>query len=97
MVRPFADSSGPMRATLFSAWHATTQAWHPEHLSRSVTIPQRGIPHPQNSKHEIQNPKQARMFKISMTETYKKSLGFRDLNFGFVSDFDIRISNFILS
>ena len=36
------------------------------------------------------------MFKISMTETYKKCLGFRDLNFGFVSDFDIRISNFIL-
>src|SRR3990172_3744275 len=55
MVRPSADCSGPMSAILFSAWQATTHAWHPEHLSRSMTIPQRGIPNPLNVK--FQNSK----------------------------------------
>src|SRR5437762_1351236 len=41
MARPRAASSGPAVAMLFSAWHATTQASQPVHLSRSMTIPQR--------------------------------------------------------
>jgi hypothetical protein len=39
-----------MSAILFSAWQATTHAWHPEHLSRSMTIPQRGMLHSLNVK-----------------------------------------------
>src|SRR5205823_3737071 len=41
MARPRAASSGPAVAMLFSAWHATTQASQPVHVSRSTTIPQR--------------------------------------------------------
>ena len=42
-----------------------------------------------NSKHEIRNSKQAQIIEIQISQT--ESLGFR--TFGFVSDFDIRISD----
>ena len=44
----------------------------------------------QNPKHEILNSKQARMFKFQIS----KRENFRTLIFKFVSDFDIRISDF---
>jgi len=46
-----------------------------------------------NPKHEIRNSKQSQMIKFQMFQTRE----FRDFEFGkfeFVSDFDIRISNF---
>jgi len=45
-----------------------------------------------SSKHEIRNSKQARMSKIQIIQT-KYVLGFGNSDFGFVSDFDIRISD----
>ena len=48
-----------------------------------------------NTKFEARNPKQARMPKILISQT-NKSLGFWNLNFGFVSNFDIRISDFVI-
>ena len=48
-----------------------------------------------NSKHEIRNPKQTQMFQIQMSQT--KVLNLENLKFGFVSDFDIRISDFVLT
>jgi hypothetical protein len=47
-----------------------------------------------NSKPETLNSKQARMFKIQMSQTNKSVFKLWDLNFGFVSDFEIRISDF---
>jgi hypothetical protein len=47
-----------------------------------------------NSKHEIRNSKQSQMTKFQMFQTRK----FRDFEFQeleFVSDFDIRISDFL--
>ena len=52
--------------------------------------------HEKNSKHEIRNPKQFQMVKNQ--KIFKQTrLGFRDwdLNLSFVSDFDIRISDFV--
>jgi len=46
-----------------------------------------------NSKFEARNPKQAQRFKMPMFQI--ESLEFGYLNFGFVSNFDIRISDFI--
>jgi len=37
------------------------------------------------------------MFKIQMTQTNKSGFKLWDLNFGFVSDFDIRISDFFIT
>jgi CRISPR/Cas system-associated endonuclease/helicase Cas3 len=54
-----------------------------------------------NSKHEIRNSKQSQMTKIDKTQNKLFSVSvfwiFRFENFfsGFVSDFDIRISDFI--
>jgi hypothetical protein len=55
-----------------------------------------------NPKHEIRNSKQIQMTKIQMTKTKTIPthriafvLNFELWNFGFVSDFDIRISNLL--
>ena len=54
-----------------------------------------------NSKHEARNSKQIQMIEIQMTKTKKLPrtgvlvLNFENLNFGFVSNFDIRISNLL--
>jgi hypothetical protein len=54
-----------------------------------------------NSKHEARNSKQIQMIEIQMTKTKKLPrtgvlvLNFENLNFGFVSDFDIRISDLL--
>jgi len=45
-----------------------------------------------NYKLEARNPKQAPMFEIQMSQTENKE--FCNLNFVFVSSFDIRISDF---
>jgi hypothetical protein len=47
-----------------------------------------------NSKPETLNSKQARMLKIEMSQTNKNVFKLWDLNLGFVSDFEIRISDF---
>src|SRR4030042_6072842 len=39
-------SSGEPWGTLFSALQAMVQAWQPTHLSKSMTIPHRGISYP---------------------------------------------------
>ena len=44
-----------------------------------------------NSKSEARNPKQIRRFEIQMTQSVVSNFG--HLSFGFVSDFDIRISD----
>src|SRR3990172_7409266 len=46
IARPISACSEPANGTLFSTRQATTQAWQPVHLSRSITIPQRGISSP---------------------------------------------------
>jgi hypothetical protein len=51
-----------------------------------------GIAWGENSKSEARNPKKKTMFKFSMTET--RLLCFEHSNFRFVSDFEIRISDF---
>jgi hypothetical protein len=43
MTRPPSASSGVLSGTLFSALQATTHAWQPVHLSKSMTIAHRGI------------------------------------------------------
>jgi hypothetical protein len=43
MILFFSASSGVEKGMLFSALQAMTQAWQAVHLSRSITIPQRGI------------------------------------------------------
>jgi len=43
MARPAPLSCGPAIGTLFSTRQATVQAWQAVHLSRSMTMPQRGI------------------------------------------------------
>jgi len=54
-----------------------------------------------NPKHEIRNSKQIQMTKIQMTKTVNPGWqiafvwNFEFLYLGFVSDFDIRISNLI--
>src|SRR3989304_2946976 len=40
---PLAASLGSANGTLFSTLQATTHAWQPVHLSRSIAIPQRGM------------------------------------------------------
>jgi hypothetical protein len=54
---------------------------------------------PQNPKHETRNSKQTRMTKIEMGETTHSAPGDHwDLcEFGFVSDFEIRASDFVPS
>src|SRR5258706_13422976 len=49
----------------------------------------------ENSKSEIRNPKQARMTEIQMIKTVREYEpgGFEHLNFEFVSDFVLRISD----
>jgi hypothetical protein len=54
-----------------------------------------------NPKHEIRNSKQIQMTKIQMTKTVNAMRqlvfvwDFEPLDLGFVSDFDIRISNLL--
>ena len=54
-----------------------------------------------NTKSEYRNPKQIQMTKIQMTKTRRNLkynvvfvLNFENLNFGFVSDFGFRASDF---
>jgi hypothetical protein len=44
-------------------------------------------------KYEAQNPKRAPMFRIQLTEIDRKSLEFWNSKLGFISSFDIRISD----
>ena len=42
-ARAKSEISGPAMGVLFSMRQATVQLWHAKHLSRSMTIPQRGM------------------------------------------------------